>query len=214
MFKDYDNGTIYKIGYYSSLLTGICVILFAISIIFSYFTKTIMFSFFVCLFLSIFYVIMINALYSQAATNRKIFGRISLSFSVIYAVYICLVYYTQLTVVRLGGLSKEVLNIISYTPPGTLFFAIDMLGYTFLALSTFVGAFMFENKGLEGLIKKLFLIHGSLAIPTFIFPMLPIFENQNSGNNDTSGIFALLAWCILFAPICFLVANYFKIKRG
>lgn len=158
-----------------------------------------------------------NVLYAVADSEKKIYGRIAISFAIVYAVYICLVYYTQITVVRLGGMSKEILSVISYSPSGTLFFAIDMLGYTFLTLSTFSAAFIFSKKGLEGLIKKLLIIHGTFAIPTFIFPMLPIFGASDATKNITfGGVIALLAWCALFAPICFLITKYFsdRIRKG
>ena len=187
--------------------------LFGLLIILDFATPTIMFQFIVCFILAISFVVVVNSLYSIADPKHKLWGRLTVSFAIIYAVYICLVYYSQLTVVRLGLVPGDYLPLIEFTP-GTWLFAVDMLGYTFLALSTLAASFLFRGKGLAGKIRVLLIVHGALAIPVALFPALPLFgsaENVQSAN--LGGSFALLAWCVVFAPICFLLERYFSVNK-
>ncbi len=187
--------------------------LFGLLIILDFVTPTIMFQFIVCFILAISFVVAVNSLYSIADPKHKLWGRLTVSFAIIYAVYICLVYYSQLTVVRLGLVPGDYLPLIEFTP-GTWLFAVDMLGYTFLALSTLAASFLFRGKGLAGKIRVLLIVHGALAIPVALFPALPLFgsaENVQSAN--LGGSFALLAWCVVFAPICFLLERYFSVNK-
>ena len=208
-----DIEAISKAGKISSLLAGICTVLFGLLIILDFATPTIMFQFIVCFILAISFVVVVNSLYSIADPKHKLWGRLTVSFAIIYAVYICLVYYSQLTVVRLGLVPGDYLPLIEFTP-GTWLFAVDMLGYTFLALSTLAASFHFRGKGLAGKIRVLLIVHGALAIPVALFPALPLFgsaENVQSAN--LGGSFALLAWCVVFAPICFLLERYFSVNK-
>jgi hypothetical protein len=200
-----------KAGKYSSVTAGVCTLLFALLILLDFIVKTIMFQFVVCFFLAVSYVIAANALCSVASPKLKFWGQAAVSFAVMYAVFICLVYYSQLTVVRQGLVPKESLPLIEFTP-GTWLFAVDMLGYTFLALSTIAAAFLFGKKGLERSIRVLLIIHGALAIPVSIFPALPLFGTAAAVHSaNLGGSLALLAWCAVFAPICFLLSRYFSL---
>lgn len=201
--------TIAKIGKYASLVAGSCTILFGLLIVLNFAVPTIMFQFIVCFILAVSFVVVANSLYSNAAEEVKIWGRIAVSFSVMYAVLICLVYYSQLTVIHLGLVPIDSLPLINFTP-GAWLFAIDMLGYTFLALSTLAASFLFGRKGLERPIKFLLIIHGALAIPVSLFPALPLFGTAQAVQSASlGGAFALLAWCLVFAPVCFLLARFF-----
>lgn len=202
-----------RIGKYSSMTAGVCTALFGVFLALGFFVETIMLQFAVCLLLAISYVVAANCLCSVANSEVRIWGRIAVSFAVIYAVYICLVYYSQLTVINLGLVPADSLKLIRFVP-GNWLFAVDMLGYTFLALSTLAASFLINKKGLERKIKVFLIIHGALAIPTFIFPMLPLFNTSESVENASlGGIFALLAWCVVFAPICFMLVKYFSLKN-
>lgn len=208
-----DKSLILKAGKFSSLITGICTVLFGLLIIIDFTTPTIMFQFIVCFILAVSFIVVANSLYSIADLKLKLWGRITVSFAIMYAVYICLVYYSQLTVIRLGLIPGDSLPIIKFTP-GSWLFAVDMLGYTFLALSTLAASFLFKGKGLTGKLRVLLIIHGILAIPTSLFPALPLFDlAEDVKNVNLGGAFALLAWCVVFAPICFLLVRYFSVGK-
>lgn len=200
-----------KAGKCSSLLAGVFTVLFGLLIVLDFIVGTITYQFIVCFFLAISYVVVANSLCSVASPRAKIWGRLTASFANIYAVYICLVYYSQLTVVHLGLVPQGSLPLIEFVP-GTWLFAVDMLGYTFLALSTLAAAFLFGNRGLERTIRVLLIVHGALAIPVALFPALPLFGTaQGVQSASLGGSFALLAWCVVFAPVCFLLARYFSL---
>lgn len=209
---DVINNAASKTGKYSSMIAGICTILFGLLIILDFAVKTIMFQFIVCIFLAVSFVVVANSLYSAASPKTKIWGRITVSFAVMYAVYICLVYYSQLTVIQLGLVPRASLQLIEFIP-GSWLFAVDMLGYTFLALSTIAAAFLFNKKGIEGTIRVFLIIHGALAIPVSLFPALPLFgSSQAVQSASLGGALALLAWCAVFAPVCFLLTRYFSLS--
>lgn len=199
-----------KAGKYSSLAAGICTVIFGLLIILDFAVKIAMAQFLVCFLLAISFVILANSLYAVADPKKKLWGRIAVSFAVMYAVYICLVYYSQMTVIQLGAVPKDSLPLIEYAP-GSWLFAIDMLGYAFLALSTLAAAFLFTKKGLEKKIKVLLIIHGALAIPTAVFPALPLFSGASAVESASiGGSLALLVWCAIFAPACFMLTRYFS----
>lgn len=195
-----------NIGIISASGAGLCTVLFAVFII----AGANMLSYFVCLLLSIFYLI--NVISNNVVINKteKIYSQIGIAFAIIYCVLICIVYYTQITFVRLGNPSIEALSIVSYSPPKTVFFALDILGYTFLSLSTLFVAFTI----LKYLILKIFLIiHGIIGISGFVVPLLPYFYNSADNSSDNIGTIVLFSWCLLFIPICLLFIFYYN-KRS
>jgi hypothetical protein len=207
-----DIGVVSKIGKLSSLVAGVCTVLFGLLIILDFFVGTIMFQYIVCFLLAVSFVVVANSLHASARPEVRIWGRIAVSFSVIYAVFICFVYYSQLTVVRLGLLAGDSLRLVNFTP-GSWLFAVDMLGYTFLALSTLAAVFMFRKTGLEKAIRIFLIIHTALGVPTVLFPALPLFGTADAAQSASlGGSFALLGWCVVFAPLCFLLARYFSLK--
>ena len=200
-----------KIGKYGTLLTGICVFVFAISMILSLISKNswTFLSYFSCMFLAIGYVMFACSIYSLNKNNdKKSLGIIGVAFSIIYCVLIFLVYYAQCTTVNLNSsLSNESLSIIDFSKLGSLFFNYDLLGYGFMALSTFFISFIINEMNKSSIwLKKLLKIHGIFFAPCLIMPMFPIFT-ANTGN--WIGTILLECWCVYFLPICVLVYKYF-----
>lgn len=200
-----------KIGKYGSLLAGISVLVFAISMVFSLIKENsgAFISYFSCIFLAIEYLIFICSLYSINKNNdKKALGIIGLSFGIIYSVIIFIVYYAQCTTVNLNSnLSSETLSIIDYSRLGSLFFNYDLLGYAFMALSTFFISFVINEMNKSSIwLKRLLKIHGIFFVFCLIIPMFPIFT-ANTGN--LIGTILLECWCVYFLPICVLGYKYF-----
>jgi hypothetical protein len=125
---------------------------------------------------------------------------------------VIVVYFTQLTTVHLSQLSEEIIDLLDFQKSG-LFFNYDLLGYGFMAISTFFIGIKLETKNKqERLLKYLLCIHGIFAISCFVMPMMGIF-NKNMTEKDIIGIIALEFWCIYFMPICILSYKYFKNKQ-
>lgn len=198
------------IGFLASWAAAVTTALFAAFMLFGSGRTGEMLSFAVCTLLSWSFVILACAFYIAAAPDRKIFGLSGLSFAIIYAVLINIVYYSQLTVVRLNLLSEPVLAAVRFQP-GSLFFAFDLLGYGLMALSTLLLAFSLSTLTPSGIwLKRLFIFHGFFAAPSIIFPLLRISLSTTPNNGLSPGTIALLAWCAIFIPIMLVSARYFK----
>jgi hypothetical protein len=128
-----------------------------------------------------------------------------------YALLIMIVYFTQLTTVHLTKLSEETIGLLDYSKFG-LFFNYDLLGYGFMALSTFFIGIKLETKNKhEKILKYLLCIHGIFAIGCFIMPIMGVFS-ANMASGEIVGTIILEFWCIYFMPICILSCRYFKNK--
>ncbi|MGE5673651.1 MAG: hypothetical protein ACM3XM_07140, partial [Mycobacterium leprae] len=85
----------------------------------------------------------------------------------------------------------------------------DILGYTFMALATFMAAPVFGGDRLSNWIRRWFLLQG-LFLPGAIAPALPIFSGSAGGGGDQAGAIVLLVWCAAFLPLSVMVARYFR----
>lgn len=198
------------IGHVASLVAAAAFSFFAAFLVAGLFgADTKMASFAVCLVAAPFFVAMLAALHRCAAPKAQTWSLLGLAFALIYAVFILLTYYTQLAVLRINnlGLSPEVLKAFEFTP-GSVLFAVDMLGYAFMTLSTLVIIPVFGTSRLEKGLKALLLIHGLMFIPTIIFPLMRMAPPA-AGAVDFGSI-ALLGWCAVFVPLASVMAVWFR----
>lgn len=201
------NLTLGKIG---SAVTGLAVLSFAISMIFGFFQNTIFVSCLSSIFIAIGFIPFMSALNAtNSDKTQKSFGTVAMCFASIYAVLVFIVYYSECTTVRMNtDLSEEALSIISYGHLGSLFFNYDLLGYAFMALSTF-----FTGLNIKAIdrnskwLKTLLMIHGIFFISCLFVPMFPVFT---SGADSIFGTILLEVWCAYFLPICILGYKYFS----
>lgn len=205
----------YKVGKIGTLLIGFSILIFALSMIFSLISENnwSFFSYFSCMFLAIGYIIFACSIYSVNKNDDKnALGLAGVIFGIIYCVLIFIVYYSQCTTINLNpNLSAETLSIIDYSKLGSLFFNYDLLGYGFMALSTFFLAFIVDTTNNKNkILQRLLLIHGIFFPSCFIVPMFPIF-NTNTGN--IAGTILLEIWCAYFLPISILGYKYFQNNR-
>lgn len=195
-----------NLGFYSGVILAITIIVFGISMI----VGTPMLSYFICMILSWSYVALTCALASNVKKEKHAYAYAGIAFACIYSAIISVVYYTQLTVVNQNSISAEALKILTYTP-GSFMFALDLLGYGILAISTlFVGLSLTANNKADKVLKVMLIIHG-IFISCIIFPMTNIFSataTQTSGIDI--GVIVLEFWCLYFTPIALLAANYFR----
>lgn len=197
-----------KTGKIGAAVTGIAVLCFAVSMIVGLFTNTLFFSCLASIFIALGYIPFVCAL-TAANTEKKALGQSAVSFAVIYAAIILLVYFAECTTVRMNpSLSTEALSIISYGKAGSLFFNYDLLGYALMALSTFFASFTIIMKnGGDKALRVLLMIHGVFFLSGLIMPMFPIFT---TGGSDVMGTIILEFWCVYFLPVCILGYRYFS----
>ncbi len=204
------NNTMGKIG---ALVTGMAVLSFAVSMIFGLFYNTIFASCLASVFIAIGFIPFMVSLFSKnKAAGNKAVGLTGIIFAAIYATIIFLVYYAEITTVRMNGtLSDEALSIISYGHLGSLFFNYNLLGYAFMGLSTFLIAFCIEPKGKsDKILRGLLWGHGIFFLSCLFVPMFPVFT---AGTSDMAGTILLEIWCVYFMPICILGYRYFNSNR-
>lgn len=207
-----DKNLVCRIGFWSAILVTVTVLAFALFLIIGLFgPDTSLYSFISCFILAPSFVALMAANHYYAAPEKKIWSLLGLSFAVIYAVFITMVYYLQIAVVQNTSiqLSADTLKILKYMP-GTAIFALDMLGYAFMSLATLFVAFIFGNSSLEKWIKRLLIISGLFFLPSLIFPALPLSQDASAASAAQNGSIALLFWCALFSAISILMAVFYK----
>lgn len=194
-----------KIGKISSVVTLLAVLGFSLSMIF----KSDFGSYLSSMFIAWGFVPLICSFAAYSEKETKAFGYAAIAFSSIYATLIMIVYFSQLTSVRFLDLSQQASQILDYKTFG-LFFSYDLLGYGFMALSTFFISFTIKSssKGNKWL-KTLLLIHGFFVIVCVAMPILGTFKPDMKGG-EIIGTLVLESWCAYFIPICLLSYNYFK----
>ena len=201
------------IGQAAALAIAIVTIVFAISLIWevvnvSEFAKNL--GYVASLLLAISVVVMMACFYDVTREQLRIFGLLALASSIIYAPFCISTYFLQLSTVALNplDLSGEVLEAINFKP-GSPMFALDMLGYFFLCLSTLAAGFAL-TEAKDRVLRALCFFHGALAVPTIASPIISGLFLTASGETDYTGHYVLLFWCVVFVPIALLFMKYFR----
>ncbi len=107
------------------------------------------------LFLAPAYVLTTVGVHRYASDKDKYWGLASIAFAGIYAVFVSFVYFVVLTVVvphQLAGTTAEI-QLLVYEGKSFLY-AINVLGYGFMSLSTLFAAPVFSGDGCEKFAKK------------------------------------------------------------
>lgn len=196
-----------KIGMYSSVTLTVMTLLFALGMIIG----NNYLSYFVCMILSWSYILLTCSLGTEASEERKAAVNGAMIFASLYGVFISLVYFTQLTTVAYQTASPDILEVLSYESLGSLMFNLDLLGYGFMALSTFLIGISIEPKNIvDKWLKILLMIHGIFAPASVLLPMLNIFSSDMGSSGAKIGITLLLVWCAYIVPTGMLAILHFR----
>ena len=134
------------------------------------------------------------------------FARGLMAFAAVYAAIILLVYFTQLTTVRLNDLTQQAAALLDFQQCGLLF-NYDLLGYAVMALATFFAGLTIKPQSKpDKWLKYLLMIHGVFFISCLIVPMLGLFK---AGSSPWIGVAVLEFWCLYFCPISILSFLHF-----
>jgi hypothetical protein len=202
-----------SIGRGASVVVAVEILVFAFSLILGLAVRSNLaplIGYAACILLAVSIVVMMAAVYSSAPAELHFLGLLALLAAVLYAPFCIATYYLQIAVVATNPLGHpaEVMKLIAFMP-GSPLFALDMLGYGFLCMSTLCAAFILEDPR-DRTLRILCIIHGALALPTVAAPIVSgIFRSSNSQANDT-GSWVLLIWCALFTPIALLFSRRFR----
>ena len=196
------NRTIAKIG---SAAVTVTVFLFALFLLVDYSLG----SYFVCIILPVGFIMMTAGLQSECESDRKVAANIGMVLAAVYAVFIMLVYFTQLTTVNNEQLNEQASKLLKFNSYG-LIFNFDLLGYGVMALSTFFTGLAIKPKNKsDKWLRALMMIHGVFYLSCTFMPMTGIFTKISSGGNGLGGRLALVAWCLYFLPIGILAFVHF-----
>ena len=191
-----------KIAMCSSVVNLIAVICFSISMLFGFDFG----SYFSSMFIAFTFVIMMCGYAYFSEKQYKLAGYISVAFAVIYATIILLVYFSQLTTVRLSELTQQAVELLDFHKM-SLMFNYDLLGYALMSLAAFfAGLTIGVQTNIEKWLKYLLMAHGVFFISCLIFPMLGLFKADSP---TWIGVAVLEFWCLYFCPIGILSFLHF-----
>ncbi len=197
------NKMIAKVG---SVIVTVTVFMFALFLLINYS----MGSFFVCLILPIGFIMMTAGLHNECENDRKVAANIGLTLAAVYATFIMLVYFTQLTTVNNEQLTDQAAKLLEMGKCG-LIFNYDLLGYGLMALSTFfTGLSMKPKNKTDKWLRALMMIHGVFYFSCTFMPITGMFVKASSGGNGLGGRLALVAWCVYFLPVGILSFLHFR----
>ena len=188
-----------------SAIVTVTVFLFAIFLIINYS----MGSYFVCLILPTGFIMMTAGLHNECGSDRKVAADTGLILAAVYAAFIMLVYFAQLTTVKNEQLNEQAANLLEFRRFG-LIFNYDLLGYGVMALSTFfTGLSMKPKDKADKWLRALLMIHGVFYFSCTFMPITGVFARMSSGGDGIGGRLALVAWCIYFLPVGILSFLHF-----
>ena len=146
------------------------------------------------------FALMILCAHYYAPVDKKVWSHAGVMFAVVYAVMVSINYYVQLTLVVPHMMRGEIESIRAFlfTPFDSFIYSVDVLGYSFMSLSTLFTAFVFSKQGLEKT-ARFFLIANGLLIP---FLLLQIYYHPL--------IWPASLWAITFPGATITLAKIFK----
>lgn len=192
-----------RIGMYCSVVNFIAVICFAMSMLLGFDNG----SYFSSMFIAFSFVPMICGYAYFSEKNAKLAGYVSMAFAAIYTAIILLVYFAQLTTVRLNDLTQQTAVLLDFQQCGLLFHY-DLLGYAVMSLAAFfAGLTIKPQTKTDRWLKYLLMVHGVFFISCLIMPMLGIFKADSPA---WIGVAVLEFWCFYFCPVSILSFLHFS----
>jgi hypothetical protein len=190
----------------ASSVVNICAVaLFALFMPFGFFFGEYLAS----IFIAFSFVPLVCALTAQGRPEAKVAGHTAAVFAGMYAVVNILVYFAQVTTLRLESLNEQATALLDYSA-FSLFFNYDLLGYCFMAVATFFAGTTIEVRTKsDKALRWLLLIHGVFAVSCFIMPMTGVFNPGMSGA-VWIGTVVLEVWCAYFIPVGVLAFLHFR----
>lgn len=147
------------------------------------------------------FLILIAALYEFAEPHTHVFARVALVFATAYATLISLVYFVQLTLIapRLASGDTVGLEAFLFVPYRSFLFAIDLLGYSFMCISSLFAAFALPAGRASASVARGFLLANGLLLPFLALQMFfPVL------------IYPAALWAIVFPSATFALAVVFS----
>lgn len=118
------------------------------------------------------FLMLMISIHQLASPERKVWSHAAVAFATVYTVLISIVYFVQLTLVlpRLAHGQIEGIEMFLFVPFDSFLYAVDILGYSFMSVSTLFAAMIFTGSGLERIVR-IFLIANGLLLPFIALQM-------------------------------------------
>ena len=117
------------------------------------------------------FVVLMACIHAFAAAPQRIYGRIALSFALVYAVVILTDYFVQFAVVVPSLQAGEIdgLTLLTQYNPHGLFIALESVGYFAMTVAFLFAAAVFSGGRVERAIRGLFVLSFGLAVAAFVW---------------------------------------------
>jgi hypothetical protein len=124
------------------------------------------------LFLGSAFLVLVVSIHQLASHDQKVWSHAAVVFGTAYCVLISTVYFVQLTFVAPHIARGQIRGIepFIFVPFDSFLYAVDILGYTFMSVSTLFAARVFTGVGLERVVR-IFLTANGLPIPFLALQM-------------------------------------------
>jgi hypothetical protein len=124
------------------------------------------------LFLGSAFLVLTVSINQLASPDRKVWSHSAVAFGTAYCVLISTVYFVQLTLIAPRISRGQIAGIepFIFVPFDSFLYAVDILGYTFMSVSTLFAARVFTGSGLERVVR-IFLTANGLLIPFLALQM-------------------------------------------
>jgi hypothetical protein len=131
-----------------------------------------------CFLLTLCFLVMMVCLYTLAADEKNIWGLLSVVFAIAYTIILSTCYYIQVVVVEHNIVhhSTEGLSLWLFAPPypHSIPGAMEGTGYAFMSLSLIFASNLFSGNKLSKWIKRSFLLSGLTGLIVFTDPIFPL----------------------------------------
>jgi hypothetical protein len=124
------------------------------------------------LFLGSSFLVLMVCVHELAAPERKVCSHAAVVFATAYTVLISINYFVQLTWIapRLAAGRIQGIEPFLFAPFDSFLYAVDILGYSFMSVSTLFAAMVFRGDGLHRVVR-LFMIANGLLLPFIALQM-------------------------------------------
>jgi len=124
------------------------------------------------LFLGSSFLVLVVSIHQLSSPAKRVWSHSAVAFATAYTVLISINYFVQLTwvVPRLAAGRIAGMEQFLFTPFDSFLYSVDILGYSFMSVSTLFAARIFTGAGLERVIR-LFLTANGLLLPFIALQM-------------------------------------------
>jgi hypothetical protein len=146
------------------------------------------------------FLMLMVCVHQVTSADRRVWSHGAVTFATAYAVLISSVYFVQLTLVgpRLASGRVEGIEPFVFVPFDSYLYAVDILGYSFMSVSTLLAARAFTGRGVER-VARWFLTANGLLIPFLVFQMYV-----------HALIWIAALWAVTFPGATWTLAVYFR----